>query len=303
MKNSQKTAILYLLATFSLWGSLYVVSKLVLGKLPTFTVAASRFVIAFITLSLLLRKGGKPQPFQREDWKYLVLIGFFGYFISVGAQLLGTKFAGSTAASLINSMNPISMSVVAAIFLGEKLTPKKIIGILLALAGVYLILGGGQGANLTGVALSVFAVLGWSTVSVLTRKLGGKYEPLQITRCAVGIAAVCNMAAAAVELVVSDAPVTVDLTCVVGLVYMGVFCTGVAYLLWNKSLAAMEAGTCSAFYPVQPLVSALLGAIVFHEKLGVRFFIGAALVAAGVLLSIYTKKDSANRKHTGRATT
>ena len=51
-----KKSYVYLLTTFMLWGSLYVVSQFVLGKIPTFTVAMFRYLIAFIALSLKVRK-------------------------------------------------------------------------------------------------------------------------------------------------------------------------------------------------------------------------------------------------------
>ena len=54
-----KKSYVYLLTTFMLWGSLYVVSQFVLGKIPTFTVAMFRYLIAFIALSLISLKSEK----------------------------------------------------------------------------------------------------------------------------------------------------------------------------------------------------------------------------------------------------
>ena len=108
MKNNMKRkGYFYLLLTFTLWGSLYVVSKYVLGKM--------------------------------------------------GAQLLGTKYAGASLASLINSLNPVTMTVFAAILLHEAMTLRKVLGIALALCGVYVIIGtGAQEISVAGVAFSLF---------------------------------------------------------------------------------------------------------------------------------------------------
>ena len=125
-----KKSYVYLLTTFMLWGSLYVVSQFVLGKIPTFTVAMFRYLIAFIALSLISLKSEK-EKIEKSDYKYFFIMGFIGYFISVDCQLLGTKIAGGSMASLINSLNPVIISVMAMIILNEKLEMNKIVGIVL----------------------------------------------------------------------------------------------------------------------------------------------------------------------------
>lgn len=283
MKN-KKMGYFYLLTTFILWGSLYVVSKFVLGKLPPFTISFIRFTIAFFALSIL--QGKTKRKIEKSDYKYVLLIGVAGYFVAVGAQLLGTKFASAAIASLMNSLNPVTMTLFAVILLGEAITFGKIAGIMLALGGVYVILGtGGENAGLLGIVLSLFSVVLWSVVSVMTRKVTQKYEPLQITRSGVGVAAffylpVCLWEAS------YERGIHMDASCILALIYMGVICTGIAYFLWNKSLSMLEAGTCSAFYPIQPLVSAALGILVLGEKVSITFWMGAALIVAGVFVNI-----------------
>ena len=152
-----KKSYVYLLTTFMLWGSLYVVSQFVLGKIPTFTVAMFRYLIAFIALSLISLKSEK-EKIEKSDYKYFFIMGFIGYFISVDCQLLGTKIAGGSMASLINSLNPVIISVMAMIILNEKLEMNKIVGIVLSLAGVYMIIGTGANIQFLGVLISFIAI-------------------------------------------------------------------------------------------------------------------------------------------------
>ena len=74
---------------------------------------------------------------------------------------------------------------------------------------------------------------------------------------------------------------------IAGILYMGICSTGIAYVLWNKSLAVLPAGTCSAFYPLQPLTSALLGVIFLKETLPKLFFPGTLLILIGILLCLF----------------
>ncbi len=218
-------------------------------------------------------------------------MGIGGYFLAVGAQLLGTKLAGSSIASLINSLNPVTMTIFGAILFREKLTARKILGIGLALFGVYAILGSGTDhISIPGILLSLFAVLAWSFVSVITKRVTRKYNALYITRLGCGIAAICYLPVSIGEIAKGHGEALhtlfTDPSCILSLCYMGFLCTGLAYHLWNYCLSKLDASTCSSFYPIQPMVSTLLGILCFHEILTRRFLFGALLIIAGVLISL-----------------
>jgi drug/metabolite transporter (DMT)-like permease len=289
MKRTEKRkAYIYLIMTFILWGSLYVVSKYTLSKIPTFTLSFLRFCIAFVTLTMISGKKKQTKKIEKKDIPYLFLIGVGGYFIAVGAQLLGTKYSNASLASLINSLNPLTMTLFAAIILHEKLTRWKIIGLVIALIGVYIILGGGNIGGFLGIGLSLFSVLLWSVISVFMRKITQKYDAILITRYGISIAVVCYLPLCICELYTGSS-VHFDISCVLAVLYMGSICTGVAYILWNKSLSMMEAGSCSSFYPVQPLVSAFLGILFLHEQAAVTFWIGAIFIIVGIMINLHKK--------------
>lgn len=223
-------------------------------------------------------------------------MGFIGYFISVDCQLLGTKIAGGSMASLINSLNPVIISVMAMIILNEKLEMNKIVGIVLSLAGVYMIIGTGANIQFLGVLISFIAVIGWAFMSVISRKISNKYSALTLTKVSMLIATICNIPVSFLEVQMTHPLIQVDLGAVLGLVYMGVVCTAFTNILWNKSLSLLPANTCSAFYPIQTLTSSFLGVVVFHEVLTTSFVLGSAFIIVGVLISLLFKKRTRKEK-------
>lgn len=304
-KNTEISAYIGLVITFILWGSLYVVSNILLTQLPTFTVAFIRFIIAYLFLTVLSHFHNSDKKFaiqtshvhnaktdsrlakpDREGWKYIFILGFLGYALFVGLQLLGTKFAGSSTASLINALNPVSISLMAVLVLKEKLTKSKIAGMILSVSGVYMIVGTGAHINITGIVLSLLSVIGWSFVSVITRRGLSKYQPLMVTRYAIGVAAICNLVLCIIENIYRQEPVHFSAGSIAGLLYMGICCTAVAYILWNKGLAALPASNCSAFYPLQPLTSTVLGCLILHEEITLWFVIGALCIVCGILICL-----------------
>jgi len=286
--NGGYLAYLYLTITFFAWGSLYVVSKFVLGSVPVLTVANVRYLLAAGILYLVL-KNRAGRIIEKQDYKYVFLVGTFGYFMSMGAQLLGTKLANASLASLINSVNPLTIMVFAGIILKEKITPRKIVSIVMALAGVVVIIGNISGTgHLEGILLSLISVILWSFITVLVRKLSKKYDPLAITTYGMMVAAFWTLPFAVYDTGVAKTA-TFSVPIIAGLLYMGVICTALAYYLWNKSLSMLEASRCGLFYPLQPMVSAFLGWLILGEAITTRFVVGAFLIVSGVMFSIFEK--------------
>jgi drug/metabolite transporter (DMT)-like permease len=284
--TTKKTAYFYLLITFCIWGSLYVVSKFLLGKIPVLTISLLRYLIAGAVLFFVL-KTRKTREIELQDRKYVLLIGFVGYFLSLGAQLLGTKLSNASLASLVNSINPVTIMVFAAFMLKEKLTIKKVIGIFLSIVGVYTIIGGvNSDGQLVGILLSLLSVISWSYVSVAIRRITQKYDPLQITTYGILVGAVCTFPFSLIELMITPATIQFDWTVVGSLLYMGLVCTAFAHMLWNRCLSMIEAGSCSAFYPLQPMTAVLLGWLFLGESIDINFLWGAILIISGVMLSI-----------------
>ena len=291
--KSKNTAYLYLLITFSAWGSLYVVSKFVLGKIPVITISFLRYAIAGCILFIIIKQR-KLKKIEKQDHKYVFLIGFFGYFVAIGAQLLGTKLSSASLASLVNAMNPVVIMLFAVFILKEKLTVKKVTCGVLAIAGVYAIVGGlGGRGQIFGILVSILSVILWSLVSVVVRKFTQKYDPFQITTYGIIIAAVCTLPFSIWELMVTS-DVQFDRSVVLSMLYIGIVCTALAHVLWNKSLSMIEAGTCSLFYPVQPMVAVFLGWMFLGESISWNFVFGAILIIGGVLFSIMGKNETAS---------
>lgn len=217
----------------------------------------------------------------------MFFIGFIGYFLSIGAQLLGRKLSNASLSSLVNSTNPIFIIIFAILILKEKLTFQKVICVISALTGTYIILGGGSSnGQILGILLSIISVISWSLMTVTVRKITQKYNPIQITTYGIIIAAICSFPFSTYELMVTPDVELFNPIVIGSLLYIGLICTALSHLLWNKSLSMIEAGNCSLFYPLQPMISVLLGFVFLGEKITLNFAIGAVLIIGGILFSV-----------------
>lgn len=281
---------LYVIITMSAWGSTYVVSKFILGSVPPFTLLLLRYLVAAAVLYIIMMKKGLSKV-DRQDYKYIFIIGFVGYFIGVGAQFVGTQLSNASMASLINSTNPIFIILFAVPILKEKVTISKVISIIAAMIGAYIIIGGVQGESmLIGIIACILAVSMWSLMSVVSKCATEKYNALTVTTYSIIFAICFTFPVSIYELITVPNIKLLDPAVILSALYLGIICTALAFVLWSKSLSMMEAGMCSLFYPVQPMVSVLLGWLLLNEKMNMSFFIGAALIITGVMFSILSGK-------------
>lgn len=276
---------LYLLITFLGWGSIYIVSKYALAVMGPVTVSFCRYAVSVICLYGIMRVKGVQKKVAKEHWKYFWILGGLGYFGAIILQLGGTALLSGSLASLINSMNPIVISLMAAVFLKEKITWKNVVSIMVSLIGVYIILGkGAVQINPVGIALSGSAVILWSAASVTIRKISGYYDPIQTALYGMSIALVLNAPAAVLEnLFMTRSHPTP--TAIFACLFVAVIGTAVSHTCWNKSLQLIDASTCSMFYPLQPLVSAVLGVVLLHEVITWQFVLGAIFICSGIVIT------------------
>lgn len=283
-----KRRLIPLFAAFVLWGSQYVISKIALRTVPPVTLLALRYLVSVPALFIVLRLRHALTPVKKGDWPILFAIGFTGYFASFCLQMLGINRLTGSVSSLLGAMNPIFIPILAALFLHERITPAKIACVALSMAGVVVIVGVDGTVDASGALLMLASVFLWSTASIIIRRVSGRYDPMQIALIAILCALPFTGGWSLIEL--QSAPCSFTLESVLAVLYMGVLGTAVTHSLWNYSLRVMDASFCSMFYPMQPLVSSILGVLFLHEAVTPGFVIGALMICCSIVAAVISAK-------------
>ena len=158
----------------SLWGGMYVVSKVLLDVVPPFTLLTARLVLGVLTLlPFVLRKAGI--DFNRRQWGQVLGVGLIGYGVSLSFQFIGTKLSTAANGSLVTSATPAFVLLFAAWILGERVTRLRMAALGLATLGVIIVIDP-RNAHLSpnlfwGNLSLVAAALTWALYSVLVRKV------------------------------------------------------------------------------------------------------------------------------------
>ncbi|WP_027416441.1 DMT family transporter [Aneurinibacillus terranovensis] len=304
MKDDNKNILIGCLAlgtAASIWGGMYVISKIALSHIPPFTLLWMRYFVGFVVLWLLVKKQRLSRPLPSDRYLFM-RIGFTGYFLSVGLQFIGTWLSSAHMGAILTSASPTFIVVFAYFMLGEALTGKKILSVLLASIGVIIVVGWGGAFEMSRSAMVgnlalIGAALTWGLLSVLAKKASDRYSPLLITTYAILWAGIFTTPAMVVEWRFLPVTGLNQLSVWLSVLYLGVVSTAGAFFLWNKGMQLVEAGTGSLFFFLQPVVGALLGWLILGEQLGSTFFIGGCLILLGVLI---TSLPAKNRRQEGK---
>ncbi|WP_083266409.1 DMT family transporter [Arthrobacter sp. U41] len=276
--------------TVVLWASAFVGIRAVGPSFSPGSLTLGRLAIAAVVLGLVvlpqLSKNRRPGsiPRGREWWPILAygVMWFGGYNVALNAaeHLLDA----GTAALLIN-VNPILVAIMAGVILKEGFPRWLIIGSLVAFGGVALIaLGSGQRstADVAGVLLCLLAAA-LAAVSVIVQKpVLRKFPAAQATWFGIMVGAVCCLPFSGQlvsELQAAPLPATL------GLAYLGVFPTAVAFTTWAYALSLIDAGRLAATTYLVPGTTILISWLVLGEIPTVWGLVGGAICLVGVGLT------------------
>jgi drug/metabolite transporter (DMT)-like permease len=295
------------LAAAAIWGGMYVVSKVVLEVIPPFTLLSIRLILGALALAVVARFTSRTRWTRRSVVRVLG-IGALGFGLSVGLQFVGTALSTAANAALITSASPAFIVLFGALVLREPVTPRRIAALVLASAGVIAVLSPSLADLSLGSSRGNLALIGaavtWALYSVLVKQASGAMTTTEISLLAFLGGLLVSLPLSAVE--GTGIPRLAWTPWIgLGVLYLGLISTALAMYLWNRSLALLEAGLVSLLFFAQPVVGVGLGAAVLGETLTSLFWLGAALIALGLILNALpsrrTSTSIASSRHGGAA--
>lgn len=275
------------LGAASIWGGMYVVSKVVLEIIPPFSLVTLRLVLGAITLAIFLLIRGFPIISRRQILDVLG-VGFVGYGVSLSLQFLGTKLSTAANGSLVTSATPAFVLLFARMLLREKITMRRLLALFVATLGVIAVIDP-RSAQLNpdlflGNLMLIGAAVTWALYSVLVRKVTNNTDVLLFSLIAFIGGLPIVIPAGAWEL--SSAGVgEISLGVVGGVLFLGIISTALAMVLWNTAFAYVDASLASLTFFAQPVVGTVLGWLFLRETITPLFLLGGFLIGIGLVIS------------------
>lgn len=274
-----------LLVAVGIWGFSYVVADPIVNQVGPFTLGFFRFVLSFaILIPFAWRRGYR---FRLSTSKVFLLFGFTGMVLHLGLENAGLFFTSPGNAALIIATVPAVTLALSIIFLKERMTFWRGVGIGLSIAGVVLLTAARAGSTSLldgfGVLLVFAGVVAWGVYTVQGKRMAVTQNALVATTAGTGAALLMQTPLAIGEVALRGLP-TLDTGAWLGIAYLGVLASAAAFALWNHSLQHMEASTAGAFVNLVPVIG-VIAAVMLGETIGGSQWAGAGIVAAGVWLT------------------
>ncbi|MFP3464989.1 DMT family transporter [Leifsonia sp. SIMBA_070] len=257
------------------WGSTYVVTKAVLPDEPLWGA-----VIRALPAGLLLLALGRRRPRGAWWWRSALLGvlntgGFFALVYAVAQRL------PSGVAATVMAASPLAMMAAGRIILGQRPRVLALLGGAAGIAGVALMLFGGDGSvDLFGILLAAVALVASATGYALATRWGA----VDLISSTSWQLLAGGLLVLPIALMVEGAPPVLDGPAIAGFAYVTVVATALAFVAWFAGLRHLPAGTVGLIGLLNPVTGVVLGALVAAEALTVRQLLGLAIVLAGIAL-------------------
>lgn len=275
------------------WGFSFIATKEALKEVHPFTLLTLRYAIG--ALLLLLAQYGRDRTFLKafsyRDWLHIFLLAAVGVSGLGILQAYGLLYTTAINTGWIIAINPIFITLAGRLFLGEAITVRKILGILLGFWGIFLIISKGvfslslfRFASTFGDLLVLVSALAWTTFTV-----GGKEFLLRFTPLSAVTAIMISGFLIILPLSFLKGGwnnlLYLSLSTWMGIFFLGIFCSGLGYLFWYSALEKKDSGVVGMYLYLEPLFTLIGAYLLLREEIYWITLTGGGMTLIGVYLA------------------
>jgi drug/metabolite transporter (DMT)-like permease len=271
-----------------IWGSTWLVIKVGYGGLGPFTVAAWRFLLAGAVLTVIVPVLGARWPRGRREWLVVAFVGVALFGGDYGLIYWGEQFIDSGLTAVLFATLPLFTVALAHVYIpGDRITPRKLGGTLLAFAGVVALFGESltlDTEKLGPMAAVVVATVFAAAAGVATKRHGTSLHAASLNAPAMLIGGVVLVGAAAATGEQLGLPRDANTWTAIG--YLAVVGSVISFLVYFSLLKTWSVTSLSFISVFTPAIALALGFVFLNEQPSLWTAIGAALILSGVTLAL-----------------
>ena len=269
------------------WGASFAATKIALQEIEPVTIIILRLILASLLLLVfaLLTKKSFAINLKSHLWIFiLALIAVFHLWI----QVTGLKYTTASNTGWIIGTAPIFMAILALIFFKEKITLLQSAGILIAMFGLLLLFGKGDFTQIDlienrGDLLVLGSAFTWGVYSMVNKKISLSYSPL-MTIFFLFVMMSIIIAPFNIDKTILNSVLHLSITGWISILFLGLFCSGVAYVIWAYSLRDLESAKVGAFLYLEPFITVLFAWFFLKEEITLVMILSGIIITVGVFM-------------------
>lgn len=271
------------------WAGNFLLARMMRDDIPPLQMSFFRWLLALAILAPFAWPAMRRHlPEARRELAFLALLGLVGVTAFNCFVYVALHFTTVVNASLINSFMPVVTFLIAYLLIGQKLNRIQLFGVALSIMGALLVISRGNLAGLDGLAfnpgdlLVLCGVSCWALFTVLIRWRPSALPLLPFLFVTTAFGILFHLPLVAIE-VWQVGGSRIDLPNAVGLLYLAVFPSLLAYIFWTRAVGQLGPGKASMFMHLMPVFSALLAMIFLGETLATYHLVGFCLIMIGIV--------------------
>ncbi len=288
MDKTNAKGYLFAVGATVIWSGNFIIARGLSDSIHPLELAFWRWATAVL---FFLPLGLKPMIAERNILKknipYIIITSILG--ITIFNTLI--YFAGRTTTalnlSLISITNPIFIVILSRIFFKESITVNKLIGIIIVINGIVLLVTQGDISRLTNISFAIgdlwmlIAAFTFAAYSILLKR---KPKGLSVfsLQMATFITGLIFLSPFYIWKTVTSPPTSFDAATVLSILYVGIFASLIAFILWSKSIEIIGPAKSGMIYYTLPLFSGLLAFFVLKESITIIHLFSAVLIIFGI---------------------
>jgi drug/metabolite transporter (DMT)-like permease len=275
------------------WGFSFIATKVALREVDPFTLLTLRFGIGGLLLVLvqLQRNRGFLKTFSSKDWVSIIFLAIVGISGHTLLQAYGLLYTSATNTGWIVAIMPIFITIAARLFLGERITARRMIGILVGFCGIFLVISKGvfslsifRFGSTFGDILALISAITWTAFTVGGKGFLSRFSPLAAITPIMIVGCLITLPFTWLKWE-WDILFRLSLTGWTGILFLGVFCSGLAYLFWYSALEKNDSGIVGIYLYLEPLVTLIGAYFLLKEEIQWITLWGGGMILLGVYLA------------------
>ncbi|MEJ2103399.1 MAG: DMT family transporter [Ignavibacteriaceae bacterium] len=287
MNNSKALRYLQILLAVIFWGTSFVATKTALLEIKPVTIIILRLILASVLLSFIAIYTKRSFAINLKSHGWILILAMIATF-HLWIQVTGLQYTTASNTGWIIGTAPIFMAILGLIFFKEKITLLQIAGILIAMFGLLLLIGSGNILNINliedkGDLLVLGSAFTWGVYSMVNKKISLSYSPLMTILFLFIMMAIIiipfNLNSETINSVLH-----LSLIGWICILFLGIFCSGIAYVIWARALRDMESAKVGAFLYLEPLITVFAAWFFLSEVITLIMILSGLLITLGVFI-------------------
>jgi drug/metabolite transporter (DMT)-like permease len=295
---------LFALTATAIWSGNFIIARDLNESIPPISLAFWRWTVAVVVLfPFAIKSLLADWNLLKKNWGYISIVSFLGVTIFNTLIYLAGHTTTAINLSLISITFPIFIVILARIFYGEKISLKRGIGILLVLFGVVLLITKGKLNILLNLSFAIgdiwmlLAALIFAIYSLLLKRKPTKLSLLgfQLSSFILGL---LFMLPFFIWETSTTPPIEFETKTVFSILYVGVFASLSAYILWNKAIIKIGPSNAGIIYYTLPLFSGFLAFFILNEAFGIVHLYSFILILSGIFIATFFQRNQKSERET-----